>query len=236
LVLHNFGGTPRPDLAEAVERIRRAAENGYPDAQFELGRALEDGQGLARNASEAALWYRKAAEQGHAAAQSALARLTESGTAGGPPNPAEALKWFRLAAEQDFAEAQYRIGRLYATGTAGVQHFGEAAIWYRRAAGQGHAPAQVGLGSLYFLGLGVLQDYVQAHMWLNLATSKLAPGKELDRALELRNRIARMLRPADLIEAQRMARAWQTKKENSTKSGADPAMLAGLDDLDSAGD
>src|SRR5579875_163406 len=215
----------KPELAQALEWIKRAAENGYADAQFELGRACEDGRGVPQNWAQAANWYRKAAEQGHARAQCALALLIELGRC--PPSAAgESIKWFRSAAAQGYAEAEYQLALLHAKGLAGEQQFAEAAEWYQRAAEQGHARAQMGLGSLYFLGLGVLQDYVQAHMWLNLAAASLPRGRELDQALELRNRVGKLLGPEALVEAHRLARAWQARHRTATAAGLDPVERA----------
>ena len=55
-------------------------------------------------------------------------------------------------------------------------------------------------------GRGVPQDYIQAHMWFNLAA---AQGNES--AAENRDQIAEKLSPADVLEAQRMARVWRSK-------------------------
>jgi TPR repeat protein len=229
----NPSGPARPDLKEALDWIRRSAENGYADAQLELGRAFEDGRGVPQNLSEAARWYRKAAEQGHAGAQCALGALLESGR-GLPPNPAEAASWYRSAAAKGHAEAQYRLGLLCAKGLGSEQNFAEAASWYRSAAEQGHGRAQLGLGSLAYLGLGMLQDYLQAHMWFNLAAAGLPPGPDLDRAIDLRRRVSRSLAPVHLVEAQRLARQWQRRHRAGAGPEADPVLRAALEGEDDA--
>ncbi|MDE0624612.1 MAG: hypothetical protein OXH83_23340, partial [Bryobacterales bacterium] len=50
--------------AQALESIRRAAENGAVRAQRNLGIAYQEGRILPKDHVQAALWYRKAAEQG----------------------------------------------------------------------------------------------------------------------------------------------------------------------------
>lgn len=77
-------------------------------------------------------------------------------------------------------------------------------IWFRKAADQGNALAQSYLGALYFNGEGVPQDYVIAHMWLNLG----AAGGE-DYAAEWRNMVAAKMTPAQIAEAQKLAREWK---------------------------
>ena len=77
----------------------------------------------------------------------------------------------------------------------------------------GHAQAQESLGLMYVLGWGVTQDYVQAHMWLNLAASQYsAPAVEKrDQAVKDRDIIASKMTPAQIAEAQKLARAWKPK-------------------------
>ena len=48
---------------------RMAAEQGYADAQFNLGIAYDNGINVAKDTKEAVRWYRMAAEQGYALAQ-----------------------------------------------------------------------------------------------------------------------------------------------------------------------
>jgi hypothetical protein len=56
----------------------------------------------------------------------------------------------------------------------------------------------------------VPQDYVQAHMWFNLAASR-APASERDEAIKMRNIAASRMTPAQIAEAQKLAREWKPK-------------------------
>jgi uncharacterized protein len=76
----------------------------------------------------------------------------------------------------------------------------------RKAADQGDAGAQSILGGMYFFGKGVPQDYVSAHMWSNLA----AAGGNKD-AAKSRDAVAAMMTPAQIAEAQKLAREWKPK-------------------------
>ncbi len=78
---------------------------------------------------------------------------------------------------------------------------------FRTLAEQGHAEAQTMLGYMYASGKGVLQDYIQAHLWFNLAA---AQGDE--RAFEAREKIAEVMLPEQIAEAQRLAREWTPKE------------------------
>ncbi len=77
---------------------------------------------------------------------------------------------------------------------------------WRPLAEQGIARAQYNLGVMYFMGRGVPQDDVLAHMWLNLSA---APGNELAR--KIRDSLAEKMTPAQLDEAERLAREWKLK-------------------------
>ena len=78
--------------------------------------------------------------------------------------------------------------------------------WYRRAAEQGDAQAQNNLGVVYSKGQSVLLDYIQAHKWYNLSAMH---GDNV--AFNNRNNIAKRMTPAQIAEAQRLARDWWAK-------------------------
>jgi TPR repeat protein len=143
------------------------------------------------------------AEQGDAFAQYSLGYMYQQGE-GVTQNYEWAAHWYRLAAEQGFAEAQNALGLMYGRGQGTLQNFVEAARWQRKAAEQGNAEAQYGLGVMYGAGLGVPQDYVLSHMWLNLAA---AQGHK--KAAEMRKHAEAYLTPAQIAEAQEMARNWR---------------------------
>ncbi len=119
-----------------------------------------------------------------------------------------ALREWKPLAEEGLALAQYNVGFMYANGQGVPRDYAEAVKWYRRAAEQRQAFAQLGLGFMYANGLGVPQDYVQAHLWYNLAA---AQGD--DTALEGRELVAKSMTPAQIAEAQKLAREWKPKKE-----------------------
>ncbi len=129
---------------------------------------------------------------------------------GVPQDDAEALNWYRLAAEQGNARAQHYLGVMYAKGKGVPQDDAEALKWYRLAAEQGYAAAQYNLGVMYATGQGIPQDYVQAYMWFDLS-ARYSEGVERDRMVQNRDVIASYLTPAQLAEAQKLAREWKPK-------------------------
>ncbi len=72
---------------------------------------------------------------------------------------------------------------------------------------QGDAESQFNLGSMYFNGHGVPQSDVHAHMWANLAS---AAGYQ--KAAKFRDILAELMTPAQITEAQQLAREWKSKK------------------------
>jgi len=54
---------------------KKAAGQGNATAQYNLGTCYEDGNGVAKDNTQAADWYRKAADQGDADAKKAMERL-----------------------------------------------------------------------------------------------------------------------------------------------------------------
>ena len=122
-----------------------------------------------------------------------------------------ALKEWRPLAEQGDAGAQVGLGVMYSNGWGVSQDSAEAVKWYRLAAEQGDAGAQINLGFMYNNGQGVTQDYVQAHLWFNLAAARLPPGEGRDMATRNRDKAAKRMTPAQVAEAQRLAREWKPK-------------------------
>jgi TPR repeat protein len=75
-------------------------------------------------------------------------------------------------------------------------------------ADQGGTQAQYNLGLMYSKGKGVPQDYVSAHMWFSLAAAR---GDQ--NAKENRDIAARVMTPAQIAQAQKLAREWKPKPE-----------------------
>jgi hypothetical protein len=177
-------------------------------ADFEEGVAAYDRGDYATALRE----WKPLAEAGMRDAQHNLGVMYHQGE-GVPQDYGEAVKWYRRAAEAGIPEAQFNLGLMYDQGYGVPQDYGEAMKWYRRAAEQGHADAQLNLGFMYDDGRGVPQDYVQAHMWSNLAASRFAPGSNRDMAVKNRDIVAERMTPAQIAEAQRLAREWKPKSE-----------------------
>ena len=75
----------------------QSAEDGLPDAQWNMGRAYENGRwGVTQHYQVSAQWYRLAAEQGHAGAQERLGYAYAAGR-GVVKDEVRAYMWMALA-------------------------------------------------------------------------------------------------------------------------------------------
>ena len=103
---------------------------------------------------------------------------------------------------------------MYAIGQGVPQDYLQGVKWWRLAADQGLAGAQFSLGTMYDGGKGVPQDYVQAYKWYDLAASRFPASEKEYRDVAVKNRdsiTAKMTPPAQIAEAQKLAREWRPK-------------------------
>ena len=143
------------------------------------------------------------AEQGNPEAQLKVGFMYYSGK-GISRDYQKAVYWFKKSAMQGNPLAQSNVGYMYKEGQGVSQDYSEAAKCYHQAAGRGNALAQLVLGSLYEKGLGVPQDEVQSLMWFTLAASQ---GNANAKAA--RDRVTVWMSPAQIAEAQRLAREFK---------------------------
>ena len=73
--MYDEGDGVEEDDVKAVEWYRKAAEQEYSDAQYNLGAMYYNGEGVEQDYAKAVEWVRKAAEQGHEGAKEALRNL-----------------------------------------------------------------------------------------------------------------------------------------------------------------
>jgi uncharacterized protein len=186
-------------LAVASAGAATAQDAGY--ANWAAGfRAYDRG-----DYAEAVRVWRIAGDQGSVDAQFFLGKMYTDGQ-GVAQNDTEASHWFRRAADQGDAVSQYSLGFNYANGRGVPRNEAEAVRWYRMAADQGLAGAQLNLGVMYANGRGVPQNHVEAYKWFALSA---AQGNA--NAVTARDLVARLMTPAQIAEAQRLAAAWQPR-------------------------
>ena len=147
--------------------------------------------------------FKALGERGDAVAQFKVGLIYYGGQ-GVPRDYIEAHNWFKKAARQGHPLAQYNAGYMYEKGEGTPQDYVEAANYYRQAAERGNRLAQYTLGYMYEKGQGVLPDEIQALMWYNLAAIQ---GEA--KAKAARDRVNVWMTPAQVAEAQRLAREFK---------------------------
>ena len=95
--MYDAGSGVLKDDKEAVKWYRKSAEQGFADAQNNLGAMYLNGSGVLKDDKEAVKWYRKAAEQGLADAQYNLSVSYGRG----------------IGVTQDLSKAKYWIQKAY---------------------------------------------------------------------------------------------------------------------------
>jgi TPR repeat protein len=146
------------------------------------------------------------------------------------------VEWVRDSARRGAPGAWYFLAVAYPKDGIGFEDDAEAFRWSRRAAEQGKAGAQFLLASLYGDGKGMPRDFVQSHFWYSLAAAQIARiaaknsndfmdhnikwfdddikklFKEAADYIEARvEKVALEMNPAQVAEAQRLAREWHEK-------------------------
>jgi uncharacterized protein len=105
------GGAPR-DPAEAARWFQVAAENGAPEAQYNLGLMHYRGEGVPRQLHDALRWMRQAAANGHVPAQRAVGQLYLTGLDTMGQDLREARTWLGAAASRGDRESQRLLAEL----------------------------------------------------------------------------------------------------------------------------
>ncbi|MDR1895239.1 MAG: protein kinase [Prevotellaceae bacterium] len=143
---------------EAIEGIKKLAENGDPEALGNLGSMYSVGQGVSKNEKMAFEYCLKSAQAGYAFVMNALALYYKVGY-GTKQNNGEAMKWYIKSAEMGNPGSLLDLGNIYLYGycdqTANKKKGVELIT---KAAEQNYAPALRKLGYLYAEGDYVKQD------------------------------------------------------------------------------
>ncbi len=124
----------KPEQAkEATAWFAKAATQGNRDAQYELARRYELGEGGAKVPAEAERWYAKAAAQKQPDALLWMARQSQGD---------EAIGYYQQAAHADAVEAQLWLARAYLSGEGMTRDESMGRYWLERAATQGSHEAE----------------------------------------------------------------------------------------------
>jgi TPR repeat protein/transglutaminase-like putative cysteine protease len=160
------------DYAQALAWYRKAAEQNFAEAQFNVGRMFYRGLGTPQDYAMALSWFRKAANQNIGSAQYFLGLMYTKGQGGIAVDSAQAATWYQKSAEKGYPPGEYQLGFLYQQGAYVPKDMAKAGMWYRKAAETGYSFAQAALGLLYAQGDGVPKDYTEAFSWFHKAADQ----------------------------------------------------------------
>jgi len=133
---YNKEGIPQ-DNAKSIELFKKAAQQNFGPAMFELCNCYCYGWDIPQDAVKAVEWCRKAADQGDAEAQEIYGSFHTDGYGGLPKDETIAFEWYRKSAEQGHRSAQCQMAHCYEDGMGVKEDYKEALIWFHKAAEQG---------------------------------------------------------------------------------------------------
>jgi len=166
-------GAERLDYNEFARLTRKAAEQGYPIAQFNLSYAYALGDGVERNAEQALHWMVMAAKGGYARAMPILQRQQRiQAELQSRRQDVAGYEADRLAAQSGDAKAQFVLATRFEDGKGVDRSMGQAIEWYRKSATNGLIDAQTYLGVIYDKGRGTKQDDMEAVRWYQKAAER----------------------------------------------------------------
>lgn len=195
-----------PDMSRALVLIRRAAEAGVTDAERDMGRALETGEGTGRNLDAALAWYTRAAAKGDAFSQWRLGMAYVNGQ-GRAQDTVLGVDYLKRAVAAGSADAMTSLGALLASGSGVAQDFGMARSLYQRAARAGQPQAHRDLALLQLAGQGAPADPAQA--WVNYSKG-VALGNAPEPRLEAAIKAA--MSPAQASQAEAELAQWRQSR------------------------
>ena len=135
------------EYEKAFPIFRDAAEGGYAEAQIQIGRCYEYGNGVAQNEAKAVEWYRKAVAQDYDEGWCCLACCYNLGI-GLKKDHLEAIRLYLIAAERGHPRAQNNLGSCFENGNGVKKNIDMAVCWYQHAAFRGNQYAKRNLKRL----------------------------------------------------------------------------------------
>jgi len=167
---------PLRDTPKAIRLLKIAVLEDHIDAQYLLGRQLEDNR-----PRRAIKLLRKASRKHHVEATFRLACLIFDGK-GLAQNYEAAAKLFMEIVAKGHVEASVRLAEMHECGNGVAQNMEIAVMLFTLAAEKGDPRAQCRLACLYRDGCGVLQDEKKAFKLFRLAALQGVPQAQYDLA------------------------------------------------------
>jgi len=173
-----YENSPDASSAQALELLKRAAQQGDPLAMYNLALHYRDGTNdVKRDVVQAAEWFAKSAESGSVSAMVELGDALINGR-GLTQNPRRGIEWLQRAADAGSVRAKFLLGRTYYLGKicrCGAEDSPNsqrkdpdlALLWFGRVAETGDSEAQRILAQIMETGIGLLnpQPEIAERYW-----------------------------------------------------------------------
>ena len=160
------------DYKKALAYYKKAALQGYSEAQYNVGWCYFNGYGVEADQEEAMRWIRMAAEQEYALALDAMWQGYYFGTKGLPRDYKQAADWMEKAIAKGEQMPQFYLATLYLEGKGVEADTVKALSLFTQSAEEGYMWSQNMLGSLYEVGIGVPADSAAAYAWYKKAAEQ----------------------------------------------------------------
>jgi len=164
----------KEDFTNAVPLLKKAAEGGNAEAQYNYGYCYQEGKGVTLDLKTANKWYMKAAKQGWIDAEFKLAYSYASGR-GYEQDYKQAFYWAMQCALQNDPECMYNIATCYQQGLGTSQNTDSMLFWVIHI---GSLPdienlqqsanitaARLNLAIMYRDGDKIKKDLQKSYMW-----------------------------------------------------------------------
>lgn len=212
------------NMASAIEAYKQGVSKGSALAKNRLGMLHLEGQGVLQDFEEGGKMVCESADAGDANGQFNCGLLTVEGR-GVPKDPKRGIGLLEKAVAQDHIGAKNILAQAYLTGNGVDKNDKKGLELFQQTASSGNPVGLFSLAQAYTLGVGVDKDLVKAHAYFNLAAARQHPE-----AVQARQMIEQQLKPEQVQEAQRVARAWRpvgnpsvTDKVKASDTPARPA-------------
>lgn len=162
---YDWGQGVEEDYKKSFELYQKAANFGYNPAEYEVGRALQNGWGCEKNEKEAFNYYVRAKEHGSLSAYNQLGRCYTNGW-GVEVNDEIGFKLFMEGAIKEEVSATDNVGWAYENGRGVSRDYMKAIEWFKKA---NSAYSNRHLGYIYMNGNGVSVDKELAKQYFQKA-------------------------------------------------------------------
>jgi TPR repeat protein len=153
-------GVPK-DLVQSAYWFKKAADQGDPGAQNELGYLYIWGVGVERDEAQAFKWFARASGSGSQQAKLNLAVLYLKGMGVARDNEMGRELLTELAAKRN-GRAEAYLGVMYLRGHGVALDRGAAEQWFSRAAKDKNPEGEFAMGTLYSIAGGHEHDFAKA--------------------------------------------------------------------------